>query len=172
MASSGSGCAGPLMPRPLGDSFLIVSQKKSGGEIMRIILIALISIFFTSCGHVTSNEESEPKFQANQIPGCVKGLPKNNPSLNNYFNYSFGETLKVDLCLPSNCCPDSYRFDYSYILSDDTIKVSVFDIEEHLCRCMCDYMVHSEIVGLEQDEYIFECIYYDSVFYCQNVSRN
>jgi len=148
------------------------SIKEFGGERMRLIIFVLISVLLTSCGHVTSNEESDQIFQANQIPGCVKELPKSNPSLNNYFSYSFEETLKVDLCLPSNCCPDSNRFEYSYLLSSDTIKVTAFDIEEHLCRCTCDYMVHSEIIGLVQNEYIFECTYYDSVFYREIVVRN
>jgi hypothetical protein len=143
-----------------------------GGYIMRLVLIVLVSVIFTSCGQLTSVDKEELNFQAHQIPGCVQNLPKNSPAFNSCFTYSFEDTLKVDLCLSSNCCPDSGRFEYSYLVSGDTIKVSVVDIAEHLCRCTCNYIVHSDISGLEQDEYIFECIYYDSVFYQQTVVRN
>jgi len=139
---------------------------------MRLVLIMLVLVIFTSCGQLTSvKEEEEPNFQAYQIPGCVQDLPKNSPTLSSCFTYSFEDTLKVDLCLSSNCCPDSGRFAYSYLLAEDTIKLTVVDIAEHLCDCICNYIVHSDISGLNQDEYIFECIYYDSVYYQQMVVR-
>ena len=138
---------------------------------MRLVLILLVFVYLTSCGQSTSIEKEDPNFKAHQIPGCVQDLPKNSPIFKSCFSYSFEDTLKVDLCLSSNCCPDSSRFDYSYLLSDDTIKVTVVDVAEHLCRCTCNYIILSEITGLEQDEYIFECIYYDSVYYQQCVIR-
>jgi len=138
---------------------------------MRLIFILLVFFYLTSCGQSTSVEKENPNFKAYQIPGCTQDLPKNSSLFNSCFTYSFMDTLKVDLCFTSNCCPDSGRFDYSYSLSHDTIKVTVVDIAEHLCRCNCNYIVHTEISGLEENEYVFECTYYDSVYYQQVVSR-
>ena len=139
---------------------------------MKSILIVLIFVFFISCGQMTSVEKEKPNFQSYQIPGCIQELPINRHTDTTCFNYLFGETLKVDLCLPANCCPDSGRFEYSYLITGDTLKVTVIDIAENLCRCTCDYMVHSDISYLEHDEYIFKCIYYDSVYYQQTIVRN
>ena len=138
---------------------------------MRLGFIILVFVIFTSCGQLTSVKEKEPNFQAHQIPGCIQDLPKNSLAFTSCFTYSFEDTLKVDLCLSSNCCPASGRFAYSYLLSEDTITLTVVDIAAHLCRCICNYRVHSDISGLEQDKYIFECIYYDSVYYRQIVVR-
>ena len=138
---------------------------------MRLGFIILFFAIFTSCGQLTSVKEEEPNFQTYQIPGCIPDLTRNSPAFDPCFTYSFKDTLKVDLYLSSNCCPDSGRFAYSYLLSEDTIKLSVVDIAAHLCRCICNYRVHSDISGLEQDKYIFECIYYDSVYYRQIVVR-
>lgn len=138
---------------------------------MRIVFILLVFVYLTSCGQSTSVEKESPNFKAHQIPGCTNDLPKNSLFFNSCFTYSFMDTLKVDLCLSSNCCPDSGRFEYSYSLSHDTIKVTVVDIAEHLCRCICNYIVHTETSNLEENEYVFECIYYDSVYYRQVVAR-
>ena len=138
---------------------------------MRLVFTMLVFVIFTSCGQLTSVKEEEPNFQAHQIPGCIPDLARNSPAFDPCFSYLFEDTLKVDLCLSSNCCPDSNRFAYSYLLSEDTIKLTIVDIAAHLCRCICNYRVHSDISGLEQDKYIFECIYYDSVYYRQIVVR-
>jgi hypothetical protein len=138
---------------------------------MRIIVVVLVFLLLTSCAELTSSDKEKVDSRAYQIPGCIPGLLRDRNENNTGFSYVFDDTLSVDLSLNANCCPDSNRFDYSFIIVSDTIKFSVVDTAENLCRCICDYIVHADMIHLEQDTYIFKCIYYDSVYYQQEVVR-
>jgi hypothetical protein len=141
------------------------------GDKMRLVIVVIVLLLLTSCDQPTTDEKEKINFQAYQIPGCITGQIRDATGDSTCFNYVFKDTLKVDLCLTANCCPDSNRFDYSNLILSDTIKFFVADTAENLCRCNCAYIVHADISNLKLDAYIFECIYYDSLYYKQEVVR-
>ena len=137
---------------------------------MKLIFYLLITLFIISC-----NDSTAPTYKPNvvfkQIPGCNNSnLLKT--SLDSCFNYTFSNSLKIDLCVPANCCPDSDRFDYSYSLDHNTINLTVLDTAAHLCRCICNYVVEIEISGLSDNRYNFYCTYDDSVYYKEELINN
>ncbi|MFC2083574.1 hypothetical protein ACFLS9_00810 [Bacteroidota bacterium] len=136
-------------------------------------LILFTFMVCISCSEESTSvdEKEEPTNSFYQVPGCASSPLMKTIQDSTCFFYSFFDTLKVDLCLPSNCCPENNRFDSSFLLDGSTIKFTVLDTAAHLCDCICDYVIHTEIDGLTKNEYTFKCIYYDSVYYSETVSR-
>ena len=73
------------------------------------------------------------------------------------FSYSFSDNLTMDFSSISNCCPDSNRFVLDHEIRQDTIIITVTDTAQNLCRCICLYMIHSEITGLPMNQYVIRC---------------
>jgi hypothetical protein len=93
---------------------------------------------------------------SSQYSKCLGGLAKSS-TLDSVFTYSFSDTLLIDFSAISNCCPDSDRFDVSSTVGSDTIVVSVADTAQHLCRCVCPYMVEARFANLPNDHYLVRC---------------
>ena len=67
------------------------------------------------------------------------------------FEYTFDEHLQAAFCVNGNCCPDSQRFDLSYTVFEDSIVVTVVDTAQNLCRCLCDYLIQTDLTVPPQD---------------------
>ena len=136
------------------------------------LLISFI-IYFISCSDDAPTKTTEEiNFIAYQIPGCNSSWVLGKVSfVDSCFMYSFNDTLKVDFCVPGNCCPDSNRFVTNYSINSDTIYVTVADTAANLCYCICNYIIHLEISGLPNDKYLFYCKY-DDLEYKEIVIRS
>ena len=129
------------------------------------ITIALLLFSCTTEPVITNHS-----FTSYQVPGCNRHTLSKSTNPDSCFVYSFEDTLKIDFCVTGNCCPDSNRFTTNYKIKSDTIFVKVKDIEEHICRCMCNYTIHLEFNNLEKDKYIFYCDY-DNLKYREYVRK-
>jgi hypothetical protein len=129
------------------------------------LLISLI-FYYISCSDAPPTKTSqEINYFSYQIPGCNHSASlQKDTVIDSCFQYSFIDTLKVEFCVPGNCCPDSNRFITDYNLSSDTIYVTVVDTAAHMCHCICNYVIHLELAGLSYDRYIFYCEYEDLVY--------
>ena len=141
---------------------------------MRFIWIfaAVIALYCCSQNSINSIPDSQSSVLVfEQIPGCLEGNPAKTAARDAAcFQYDFQQNLKLELCLPANCCPDSARFDYNCTVGSDTIYFTVQDTAQELCDCMCTYKIQTEISGLQRDVYIFKCFYkgltaYDTLVY-------
>jgi hypothetical protein len=139
---------------------------------MRFLFLLFLVFVLISCEKSTQSIENEPT-SFYQIPGCDRTdlLFKTGTTDDRCFFYTFDNILKVDLCLPANCCPDSDRFDYDHDVKNGIITFTVVDTADNLCRCTCNYLVHANISGLTEDKYTFNCYYYDSLYYTEQVVR-
>ena len=136
------------------------------------LFVILLTYLFTSCSEksITETGDADVVFSSHQISGCNNsGLSKTTIN-DSCFAYSFNDTLKIDFCLPGNCCPDSQRFVSDYRINSDTIFVSVVDTAADLCYCICNYTIHAKLLGLTKDNYLFVCRY-DSLNYRERVSK-
>ncbi len=133
------------------------------------ICVIFTSLVFIACSDSTSpTNHSDVLFE--QVPGCGNfNLPK--LADDSGFSYTFDNTLKINLSLPANCCPDTNRFDYAHTINGDEINFIVIDTAAHLCKCICPYTIEIEIIDLQQDSYKFICTYDDSVYYNERVFR-
>jgi hypothetical protein len=125
-------------------------------KIVLMFSFIFLYFFFSSCSEnsPTKTIDNTILFRANQIPGC------NSASIDSScFSYTFNDTLKIDFCLPGNCCPDSNRFVTNYSIKSDTLFVTVVDTAANLCNCICTYINHIEITGLPNNSYLFYCVY-------------
>ncbi len=135
----------------------------------------LVLVLLFSCSEKNATEtESEITFSSHQISGCNNSGLLKTTTTDSCFAYSFDDTLKVDFCLPGNCCPDSQRFVSDYKINSDTIFISVTDTAAQGCYCICNYTIHVELSGLTKDNYLFVCEYptrYDTLSYSESVSK-
>ncbi len=132
---------------------------KAFNFLFSLFIIFIIVLYILSCSETTEPQKADVNFVAYQIPGCNKNALSKTANPDSCFNYSFDKTLKIDFCVTGNCCPDKNRFASSYKIKSDTIFVTVKDIEENNCRCMCNYTIHLELKNLENDNYVFYCDY-------------
>lgn len=141
--------------------------------ILFITLVGTGICFFLSCSSQSNEPEllSAENFLIYQVPGCADAAQIAIVDNELCFSYSFTDTLTVDFCLPANCCPDSNRFEFSYTISNDRISVAVADTAEHLCRCICPYVIRAEIHDLTLDRYVFICTYDGEIWYNEEIQR-
>jgi len=133
------------------------------------IVILFLNIFLKGCSDTTDPVESNNLFY--QEPGCM-----NKTSLaDSCFDYTFTDKLIVEFCVSGNCCPDSNRFIFQQVIIQDTINLTVTDIEERLCRCICNYILHSENTELPLNSYQYNIFLKestgDTLIYSQRVYR-
>ena len=143
---------------------------------MRYIAMVIFVLFLLSCQKSIDpfgNQSESYDLNAYQFPGCAgPGLFfRSGISTNDCFSYSFEDTLKVELCVTANCCPDTHRFTYNSNIENNIISFTVVDTAADLCRCICDYRIDAYFAGLRNDEYLFNCIYGDSLLYSETVSK-
>jgi len=141
-------------------------------ELMRRITLIVFLLYILSCQKLTDpfeNKSESFNYRAYQIPGCAgpASLFRNSISEDKCFSYSFEDTLKIDLCVPANCCPDSNRFTYATDINNHVISFAVVDTAANLCRCMCTYRIHADFIGLTYQEYVFICIYKNEILYSE-----
>jgi hypothetical protein len=138
---------------------------------MRWIIVIMAALCLTCQNKQTSTVEAQDITTSfKQQPGCI-GSGADQLFKMSCFDYSFQTNLNVDFCLPGNCCPDSNRYALTINVIDDTIQCAVVDTAANLCRCMCNYVLHTEITGLAKDKYVFHCQMADSVYYSEIVKR-
>ena len=143
---------------------------------MRYILLIIFLLSFLSCQKSIDpfeNQAESVDLTAYQIPGCAgpASFFRNDISENDCFSYSFKDTLKIELCVSANCCPDSHRFMYDSNIDNNVISFTVVDTAADLCRCICDYRIHADFAGLMNDEYIFNCIYGDTLLFSEVIVK-
>lgn len=73
------------------------------------------------------------------------------------FDYKFDKFLILNFCVKGNCCPDSNRFVFNYIIKENEINIFVDDVAPNLCKCICTYTIHTEITGLTNQKYLVSC---------------
>lgn len=128
--------------------------------IVRAFLILSLIMLFLRCE--SSLTESGKAGNLYQITGCKSHLQKSSVQ-DSCFNYSFGETLKLDFCASGNCCPDSNRFVITSKIYSDSIIITYKDTAANLCRCICNYYIHAEFENLSNNRYVIKCIRIDSI---------
>jgi hypothetical protein len=138
-----------------------------------VLAIGVLALLIPTCEQSTDPRGAD--VTAFQVPGCGNHLGKTAVN-DSCFSYQFHDALVVEFCMNANCCPDSNRFSFRHMVSHDTIMVSVSDTAAHLCRCICNYVLHMEFPGLPGDNYVFFCTRQDYsdrvVFYSERVRRN
>ncbi|MGA9364887.1 MAG: hypothetical protein WBW16_11045 [Bacteroidota bacterium] len=138
-----------------------------------VLAIGLLALLIATCEQ--STDAPSPGVSAIQVPGCTGHFLKTTAS-DSCFSYQFHDALVVDFCAGANCCPDSNRFSFRHRVSNDTIMVTIADTAAHLCRCICNYVLHMEFRDLPSDNYVFFCTRQDYsdrvVFYSERVQRN
>ncbi len=134
-------------------------------------LFILFYLFSCSTDNSTNPEDETITFSAYQVGGCNSTPLAKIAENDSCFSYSFNDTLKVDFCVTANCCPDSQRFVTDYNIKSDTIFVEVVDTAARLCRCICNYTVHLDLVGLSNNQYFFNCNYDNRVVYNEIVNK-
>jgi hypothetical protein len=133
----------------------------------------LLSLFVFSC---TINNSSEPQdetitFNAYQVGGCNKSSLRKVEVSDSSFSFTFNDTLKINFALMANCCPESRNFIVEHTIKSDTIWVSVTDNAENLCRCVCNYTIHLDLIGLSNDKYFFFCNYGNKTVYNEVINK-
>jgi len=136
-----------------------------------LVLLLLLYLFSCTTDNSTNPEDGTITFSAYQVGGC-NSTPLAKIAVNDScFSYSFNDTLKVNFCVTANCCPDSQRFVAEYHIKSDTIFIEVADTAARLCRCVCNYTVHLDLVGLSNNQYFFNCNYDNRVVYNEIVNK-
>jgi len=126
----------------------------------QLVLLFSITILFLKCD--SSITESAADGIIHQISGCNKSYSRS-PESDSCFTYTFRETLKIDFCVPGNCCPDSNRFSFKSGVFKDTITIVFADTAANLCRCICNYTIQAEFDNLIKDFYLVKCQRKDSL---------
>jgi hypothetical protein len=126
-------------------------------EIPTVIFI-VIGFLWAACRENAANPVGQDKqsFSCSASKCLIHGLSGGN-GLDSVFTYLFDQSLIMDFSASSNCCPDSDRFVLSYAIRIDTIVIPVLDTADHLCDCVCPYMLHAELTNLPLDRYIVCC---------------
>ena len=143
---------------------------------MRYLIAIIVLFFLFGCEKSSTpiDQESVPiSNEYYQIPGC-QGQTDNLAKTfsNDYcFSYSWINDLNVELCLWANCCPDTDRFNSSSVLTGNVISVTVTDTAKQLCDCICTYKLHFDFPSLLKKDYIFKCIYNDSLVYIEKIKK-
>lgn len=145
-------------------------------RIISVFVVILVSIAIVSCFEIVPNDNDDNNVKENaiyQVPGCAAGgLEKRAGTLmDSCFTYQFNADLFIEFCVSANCCPDTNRFQSSWRISSDTIFVDVKDIEANLCRCICPYKIHVELIDLPLDQYTFLVDYNGKTVYSESVVR-
>lgn len=146
---------------------------KTYQKVSSFVLVLSVLFYVFSC---TTDNSTEPAnatitFNAFQVGGCNSSSLAKIAENDSCFSYSFNDTLKIDFCVTANCCPDSQRFATDYDIKSDTIFVTVADTAARLCHCVCNYTIHLDLVGLSENQYVFNCNYYDQIVYDENVIK-
>ena len=123
-----------------------------------IVIIGWLSLVHFSCGDKSTGPGSPAGVSFSwQSSKCIGGGSAKVSGIDSLFAYSFKDSLVIDFSVTSNCCPDSNRFSVSTIAGTDTLAVVVADTAEHLCRCICTYMIHCSFGNLPEDRYVVRC---------------
>jgi hypothetical protein len=123
-----------------------------------IAFVILMVLFCFSCKEKSANPENRgPVSSSFQSSKCMGSALSKRSSSDSVFTYTFADALIVDFSVTGNCCPDSDRYSVSSLAGSDTIVIAAIDTAEHLCRCLCRYMIHSEFLNLPNDHYIVKC---------------
>jgi hypothetical protein len=119
------------------------------------ILFFFLSLAFIACKDksTNTNDTPNPTFSYETSKCSGHGLSKGT-ALDSIFTYSFDQELIMDFSVLSNCCPDSGRFVLNHTINMDTILIAVSDTAQHLCRCICSYMIHTQLTNLPLDQYV------------------
>ena len=146
----------------------------------KLALISAIGVIFFACPSC-EQEATKPNTLPDQTfsfqsSKCLKELLKK-ALYDSTFVYTFTDTLSIDFSVRANCCPDSNRFNVSWLLTQDTIKISVRDFIGEACLCTCQYMIHAALANLPENHYVVECFIDNSSngpnpFHSVNVYRN
>jgi hypothetical protein len=138
-----------------------------------LFCVSMITLF-VSCSENSTivSEETNIEFSSHQIPGCNHSSTLEKTAVfDSCLAYKFDDVLKLEFCVYGNCCPDSNRFVTNQKIKGDTIFVSVADTAEKLCKCICKYLIHLEVTGLNRDQYVFYCNYDSLLEYKEIIYR-
>lgn len=115
-----------------------------------LFIPVLILGLWLACDRSTGPEQHHLLYQ---ISGCGGELAKSFVA-DSCFTYQFDTDLVIDFCVTANCCPDSSRFALSHEIIHDNITITVQDTAARLCRCICNYVIHTEFYELPLEHYI------------------
>ncbi|MFB0515086.1 MAG: hypothetical protein ACETWG_00595 [Candidatus Neomarinimicrobiota bacterium] len=140
-------------------------------HILTASLLTAILLTLPACEESTEPEPWSGEVLLHEVDGCqAQWLGKS--ALIDSFSYQFETDLVLDFFVESNCCPDTNRFDLFSNITEDTIAITVVDTAQHLCDCICPYLIHAEVTDLPRDEYIVKVVYYGEVIYLEAVQRD
>jgi hypothetical protein len=122
------------------------------------LLLLCLSLALVACKDrsTNTNDTSTTSFSYETSKCVAQGLPKAT-ALDSIFTYSFDQNLTMDFSVWANCCPDSGRFVLDHTVKMDTILITISDTAQHLCNCICLYMIHAQLTNLSLDQYVVRC---------------
>jgi len=127
-------------------------------RIVQLVITVIIMLLFLSCKEKSTDpQNAEIAFSVSSSKCALHGLAKGS-ILDSLFTYSFSNDLLIDFSVWSNCCPDSNRFIINQSSRADTLNVMVLDTAQHLCHCICPYVIHAEFQNLPNDHYVVRCV--------------
>ncbi len=123
-----------------------------------VIAVGLTALLCFSCKEKSANPETQgPVSFSYQYGKCGEHSLQKPTVSDSVFIYTFIDKLIIDFSVRGNCCPDSNRFTVTSTAGTDTIVVAVVDTAQHLCRCICTYMIHAEFGNLPNNHYVVRC---------------
>ena len=138
------------------------------------IVCTFLILNFNSCKE--QEDLLDIKTTAYQIAGCQGTRLSKTAEIDSCFSYSFNENLILDFCAAGNCCPDKNRFLIDSKFIRDTIAITIVDTAHNLCRCNCNYIIHTEFQNLSINKYVVKCVEEESfqktLLYLKEVRRN
>jgi hypothetical protein len=120
-----------------------------------IIFLGLIFLSYFSCNEKSVNWEVDTTFSYRSSK-CMTAYSLSS-SMDSSFVYSFDDSLVIDFSVRANCCPDSDRFNVSYVFEEDTIINTVVDTAQNVCYCTCPYIIHEVFKNLPGNHYVVRC---------------
>lgn len=122
--------------------------------------LLLLLLFFIGC--IEKSTETETFINIYQFGKCNSYYFAKVSSDSLCFKYRFENSLIIDFCVNGNCCPDSNRFVFNYKIKENQIDIFVDDIAPNLCKCICNYTIHADILGLSNTKYFVKCYIKDN----------
>ena len=122
---------------------------------MKLKSFLFLLLFLIGCNEKST--ETETFIKIYQLGKCNSYNLTKVTSDSLCFNYKFESSLVLDFCVKGNCCPDSNRFIFNYKINENQIDIFVDDIAPNLCKCICNYTIHADILGLSNSKYFVKC---------------
>jgi hypothetical protein len=140
------------------------------------IFFAIVAVLLAivSCNESSTNPSATDKLRAyaTAVDGCQRALRKG-AWYDSLQSYAFdGDSLRVNVLVHANCCPETNRFITSLSLKGDSVHLRVQDTARALCFCTCPYEIKTVVTGDGIDSVYFTCEYQNSIIVSKLCTRD